>query len=538
MTHVSMIADINRRLDYVESQVALNADRDVVMKEQCQAMLASFSTTKQVTLDTVTRVSHHLADCGKFEAEQLASFSACLRLASTKAADKGTARPMQNNEFSEYYLTQADWDDILAVNTSAKHMTDIIGARLHSWGVSCADSDTLKRGSAIVQHCIGGDPAASQKRQWAKDIQTKIKKSDKIRKWPYEHLAVYPRSSAELPAHYADYACGPGIKPVPPPAKLVDEITALVSETPYKNTHSDIAKNRTQQDSASQAPPPVQLQVPGQQVNMMDMMGMFGQMFFGSGASGSQGGSQGPFRKFHSRLQDSRSSPSPSPPKQLSLKDTPFAKQHTKSVEDDSDDEGNCDNDTSDKHRDAVCDSSDDLDDFESKMAATKLAVKNDKKKAAVAEKNEKKKAAEAEKNEKKKAAEVEKNEKKKAAEAEKELRAKEAEADAEIHKKPACALKRPAAGDHCGEHVAKKAAIGPDPVVRTWVDKLAKEHVVKENMKTDKGAKRDERTYKSLIYKKIKTATQDEGLTTSQQTELLHAMYARVHEAYERWAS
>ena len=163
MAHISLIADIDRRLAYVESQVLLGTDRDDVLEEQCKAMLAIFSTSNGITMEGVTAVSEHLAACCKFKPAQLASFSACLRLAASKCKQKMGARCMQSNPYLEYYLIESDWSALDAKGTTGKAMAEVVGTRMQSWGISCSDAETLKRGSAIIQHCMEGEATGKEK---------------------------------------------------------------------------------------------------------------------------------------------------------------------------------------------------------------------------------------------------------------------------------------------------------------------------------------------------------------------------------------
>ena len=108
-------------------------------------------------------------------------------------------------------------------------------------------------------------------------------------------MPKYAHSAADLPSHYSDHACGIGVKAVLPPEHVVDGLDKAAANTSYKNTHSDVRDTEMQK-------PPIEtttiLQSPNQQPNLMDMMGTMFNMAFQNRSSGSDG----PFRKLHSRV--------------------------------------------------------------------------------------------------------------------------------------------------------------------------------------------------------------------------------------------
>ena len=116
-------------------------------------------------------------------------------------------------------------------------------------------------------------------------------------------MKIYPRSPAELPSHYNDRACGIGVRAVLPPQHVADGLDNAASSTAYKKTHSEVRDTELLTKPTATT---TILQSPNQQPNLMDMMGTMFNMAFQNRSSGSDG----PFRKFHSRV--SRScSPSP-----------------------------------------------------------------------------------------------------------------------------------------------------------------------------------------------------------------------------------
>ena len=77
-------------------------------------------------------------------------------------------------------------------------------------------SATLQRACAIVQACSG---TTSQTLAFG-EIITRLKELNEKDSWPFEYIQKYPRDPHELPEEVLDYACGPGVRPVPPPAPI------------------------------------------------------------------------------------------------------------------------------------------------------------------------------------------------------------------------------------------------------------------------------------------------------------------------------
>ena len=100
-----------------------------------------------------------------------------MRLASTKSRKdkKGKTQCMQSNPFLEYYLLQLDWDALADITSPARALTDLVAHRMHAWGMSCPDTDTLKRASAITHLSRAGETTAQQQREWAWDVKIAIK---------------------------------------------------------------------------------------------------------------------------------------------------------------------------------------------------------------------------------------------------------------------------------------------------------------------------------------------------------------------------
>ena len=167
--------------------------------------------------------SDHLANCSIWTASQSAAFSACLRLSATRAPHvKCGSRAMQRNLHLEDLFVQSDWDKLMSPsNNDTRLMTEVVAARMHKIGLQCPSPDTLKRASAIIQTCIGGQPTAVEKRHFAWDVKTHVKKLGASAPCPFEYIVAYPRSPMELPEHVLNHACGGEARPVTPPEAVV-----------------------------------------------------------------------------------------------------------------------------------------------------------------------------------------------------------------------------------------------------------------------------------------------------------------------------
>ena len=233
-----LIADIDQRVAHITAQVALGADREEVIAEQYQALLAVLSMLHRVDLDTVSRVSKHLVAVDTFSRPQLLAFSASLRAGAATRLDQPSNRPMQSNKALEHFLLQSDWDRLHELGKQPKQgsvqLEEIVAARMHRTGLVCPDADTLKRASAIVQAASGKQATTADKRGYVHEVKRILKKLDKHIPWPFEYIRDYPRSPFELPEEVLDHAYGKER-----PANMPQDIDGngfklIVASTPYK----------------------------------------------------------------------------------------------------------------------------------------------------------------------------------------------------------------------------------------------------------------------------------------------------------------
>ena len=236
MTLADIIADIDGRVNHINTQTEMGSIHSDVVNEQFQALLQQFSKMGSIDLKDVTTVSHHLKESGAWDYNQLSAFSACLRAAGLRTNRLNqSSRPMQKMYHCVYYFTAEDWDHMLAAGDDIATIQEIIAVRMHKWGLVCPDATTLKHASAIVQTCSKKRFADDDKRGMAKDIQQMLKQLELAEPWPFEYIHNYPRSPFELGQELLDHACGVGNKPVAPPGQMVDGAFKLaVRNTPYK----------------------------------------------------------------------------------------------------------------------------------------------------------------------------------------------------------------------------------------------------------------------------------------------------------------
>ena len=176
----------------------------MVVSEQYQTLLTSFSMLRGVDLDTISNVSKHLVAQYVFSHTQLLAFSASLRVAAAATPlDKTDLRQMQSCKAIEHYLTQPDWARLEELGKQPKqfsnHMEDIVAIRMNRLGIVCPDVDTLKRASAIVQTVSGNRATTTDKRSYARGVKQKLKNLDNSIPWAFEYIRNYPPSPFELP---------------------------------------------------------------------------------------------------------------------------------------------------------------------------------------------------------------------------------------------------------------------------------------------------------------------------------------------------
>ena len=75
----TMMEEIDRRIEYIASQVSLGTPQEDVVSEQYQELLNQFSKLRGVTHAGITTISNHLLEQNVFSREQLLAFSGCLR---------------------------------------------------------------------------------------------------------------------------------------------------------------------------------------------------------------------------------------------------------------------------------------------------------------------------------------------------------------------------------------------------------------------------------------------------------------------------
>ena len=151
-----LLADIDRRIAHIHSQIDVGAPRVDVIAEQHKALLREMSQLRCVDVAMTTRISKHVLKYSDvFSSMQLQCFSASLRAALSAAPIKGNSRPMQSNDALEHSLLQSDWDHLIELgqqeNQTSEPFEQRLAIRMHKLGMSCADVGTLKKSSAIIQ---------------------------------------------------------------------------------------------------------------------------------------------------------------------------------------------------------------------------------------------------------------------------------------------------------------------------------------------------------------------------------------------------
>ena len=247
MSKETLMAEVDSIVRYIEVKVRFGTDKDEVIAEQAKSLLHTFSKLAQcgIELATATAVSNHIGRTMIWNITQLAAFKACLRAAITTRLHQPGSRHMQSM-YIEDALIQADWDMLCAhPKIGVVDMNYIVAFRMHRYGIDCPDSATLARAGAIVEACAGTLPQNCQK--WAFEMNTILNRLKKKYPWPFAYIQNYPRDPHELPQEVLDYACGAGVRPVPPPAPIKDPyfrliVSRILSPRPPEAAHQVAGK--------------------------------------------------------------------------------------------------------------------------------------------------------------------------------------------------------------------------------------------------------------------------------------------------------
>ena len=211
-----LFAEVDRRAEHIAQSVRMGDNRDEITHSQSQVLLKAFSNLRGLGLDTVNELCDYIVQKNVWNKVQTIAFTKSLRAAATRPSLG--KRDMQNNTYVEFYFTAGDWERLCAKETpSVTLCQNIVASRLHSFGLVCCDAYTLKRASAIVEHCSQDVATEELKLAWTREIKDKLKKLDKARPWPFDYREKYPRSPFELPQEVLEWACGTGVRPVQPP---------------------------------------------------------------------------------------------------------------------------------------------------------------------------------------------------------------------------------------------------------------------------------------------------------------------------------
>ena len=211
-----LFEEVDNRAAHVNISVAGGDNQEEIAHSQGQALLQCWSSLRGIGLDTVNELCDYIMKKNVWNRAQTTAFAASLRAAATRRSLG--KRDMQNNTYVEFYFTADDWERLCAKETpNVTVCQDIVASRVHSFGMVCCDADTLKRASAIVEHCSQYVATEELKLAWTREIKDKLKKLDKARPWLFDYREKYPRSPFELPQEVLEWACGTGVRPVQPP---------------------------------------------------------------------------------------------------------------------------------------------------------------------------------------------------------------------------------------------------------------------------------------------------------------------------------
>ena len=260
-----LISDIDTRVDHIRAQVGMGVSKEVLANEQCEALLNRFSELGELPISDITRVSYHLQSSNIWTRSHLEAFSACLRASASNRLNQPGIRKGQTNLYLEWYLTQQDWDSLDAAAMHTEDLIEIVGVRMHHFGITCPDHETLKRASAIVQVIHNNKRVTREdKREFAWGVKRVIKKLDVDSPWPFCHIRAYPRSPFELDADILNHACGTAERPVSPPDTMIgNHFRRIVKNTPYKKSGLSQTPSPDPSPAKHETLPIVQVHPPG-----------------------------------------------------------------------------------------------------------------------------------------------------------------------------------------------------------------------------------------------------------------------------------
>ena len=147
----------------------------------------------------------------------------------------------------ENALMQTDWDKLLGlphpIDVSERY--DIVASRMHRYGIVCPDAALLARAGAIVETCSEIHPTNNESS--ALEIQTRLDRLKKKDPWQFDYIEQYPSNLNLLSKEVLDYACGPGVRPVPAPPLIKEKsfmtiVERIQNHRPAASAHQVVGK--------------------------------------------------------------------------------------------------------------------------------------------------------------------------------------------------------------------------------------------------------------------------------------------------------
>ena len=142
MNKQKVIDEVNSIVRQIGAKEKLGTERDVVISDQAQSFLHTFSKLNGIELDTMKAVSDHITRTKVWDLTWLAAFKAVLNATRLH-------QPNSNKQTMEiqHALTQTDWDKLLGYPNPihVSEMYDIVATRMHRYGIVCPDATLLAR---------------------------------------------------------------------------------------------------------------------------------------------------------------------------------------------------------------------------------------------------------------------------------------------------------------------------------------------------------------------------------------------------------
>jgi hypothetical protein len=233
-----LVQSLRARVAFIAAQAECGIDRSALTDTQVGALLSTIASTPNITLAVATAVTQEL-NLSPWSATHKLKMAAALADAQVTPTTKGQARLNQTCNSLETFLTSNDWEFLSNTDLALQPKVEKLASRMVSLGMTCPTEKLLMRGGALLHvaalNAAPLDPTSKQ--NLCIKLKESIKTLDKAKKFPYQHIIIYPAEPKFLPSAVFDFAYGAEQPVAPPPLGSFDEHVAHMC---YRNTHKDL----------------------------------------------------------------------------------------------------------------------------------------------------------------------------------------------------------------------------------------------------------------------------------------------------------